>query len=69
MTGYQQNTKAFIRVENGQLLPFSAFNPIAFIIHDGDRVNLTKDYHVPSDSPSERHLDCKSSPAAHIQIS
>jgi len=49
MSGYQQNTKAFIRDDStDQLVPFSSFRPVGFVIHDGDRVNLTKDYVLPS---------------------
>ncbi|KAF5523617.1 hypothetical protein CGCA056_v004401 [Colletotrichum aenigma] len=46
MSGYQANSGAFIRGPDGEMLKFSDFDMIAYIIHDGDRVNLTKDYPV-----------------------
>ncbi|KAH0432059.1 hypothetical protein CcaCcLH18_06714 [Colletotrichum camelliae] len=46
MSGYQANSGAFIRGSDGEMLKFSDFDMIAYIIHDGDRVNLTKDYPV-----------------------
>ncbi|EQB50638.1 hypothetical protein CGLO_09894 [Colletotrichum gloeosporioides Cg-14] len=46
MSGYQANSGAFVRGADGEMLKFSDFDMIAYIIHDGDRVNLTKDYPV-----------------------
>ncbi|KAE9572776.1 hypothetical protein CGMCC3_g11228 [Colletotrichum fructicola] len=46
MSGYQANSGAFIRGADGEMLKFSDFDMIVYIIHDGDRVNLTKDYPV-----------------------
>ncbi|KAF5506281.1 hypothetical protein CGCS363_v005435 [Colletotrichum siamense] len=46
MSGYQANSGAFIRGADGEMLKFSDFDMIAYIIHDGERVNLTKDYPV-----------------------
>ncbi|KAJ3961204.1 hypothetical protein N0V92_002086 [Colletotrichum tropicale] len=46
MSGYQANSGAFIRGPDGEMLKFADFDMIAYIIHDGDRVNLTKDYPV-----------------------
>jgi len=46
MTGYTGNVKAFISDANQTFLPFSEFIPMAFIIHDGARVNLTDEYQV-----------------------
>ncbi|OTA56503.1 hypothetical protein K449DRAFT_306300, partial [Hypoxylon sp. EC38] len=43
MTGYTTLNKAFVPDNNGNYIPFSDFQPIAYIIHDGWRVNLTSD--------------------------
>jgi hypothetical protein len=45
MTGYSANSKAFIQSE-GQLIPFSAFRLIRYVIHDGSRVGLYDPYFV-----------------------
>lgn len=46
MTGYQQNNKAFVSDISGNYVPFSLFSQVSYVIHDGQRVNLTKDYPV-----------------------
>ncbi|KAI3327382.1 hypothetical protein HD806DRAFT_486918 [Xylariaceae sp. AK1471] len=46
-TGYTPTTKAFILNYDDNFVPFSYFRPLAYIIHDGTRMNLTKDYLVP----------------------
>ncbi|KAI1455161.1 hypothetical protein F4805DRAFT_437039 [Annulohypoxylon moriforme] len=48
MTGYTPTVKAFVPDYNGNYIPFSDFRPIAYIIHDGPRINLTDDYAVSS---------------------
>lgn len=46
MTGYTPVNKAFVQNENGNLVPFSDFQVVAYIIHDGSRVNLTNDAYI-----------------------
>ncbi|KAI1137828.1 hypothetical protein F5Y05DRAFT_63377 [Hypoxylon sp. FL0543] len=41
MTGYTTLNKAFVPDTNVNYIPFSDFQPIAYIVHDGWRVNLT----------------------------
>lgn len=47
MTGYTTNREAFITDSQQNLIPFASFIPVAYIIHDGWRINLTGDYFVP----------------------
>lgn len=46
MTGYSGNVEAYIPDSNGNNILFSSFRPLYYILHDGDRVGLTKDYEV-----------------------
>jgi hypothetical protein len=46
MTGYQQNVEAYVRDVDKDFISFGKFSPVLWVIHDGDRVNLTKDYPV-----------------------
>lgn len=46
MTGYQANSGAFVRGNGGELLKYSDFDIVAYVIHDGWRVNLTGDFAV-----------------------
>ncbi len=46
MTGYTPHIKAFVTSETGVLIPYSDFQPVVYIVHDGSRVNLTDDYVV-----------------------
>ena len=46
MTGYQTNVKAFVPDSNGNLMAFSGFVHHLYTIHDGDRINKTKDFVV-----------------------
>lgn len=43
MTGYQGKVQAFINDSNGNLVPFNDFRHLAYIIHDGKRINMTDD--------------------------
>ncbi|KAI0886904.1 uncharacterized protein GGS22DRAFT_118950 [Annulohypoxylon maeteangense] len=47
MTGYTTAVKAFVPDYEGNYIAYADFQPIAYIIHDGLRVNLTNDYMVP----------------------
>ncbi|KAI1089541.1 hypothetical protein F5B19DRAFT_364228 [Rostrohypoxylon terebratum] len=46
MTGYRTNRESLVFDYKGHYIPFKEFQPIAYIIHDGWRVNLTGDYIV-----------------------
>lgn len=46
MTGYQQNVEPMVRDKNGDYTSLYNLYPTMFIIHDGRRVNLTKNYPV-----------------------
>ena len=46
MTGYVSDTSPYIRVEDGSMIPFEEFKQVAYVIHDGHRVNLKDDYPV-----------------------
>ncbi|KAI1088581.1 hypothetical protein F5B19DRAFT_420375 [Rostrohypoxylon terebratum] len=41
MTGYTPVNQAFVQGESGNLVPFSDFKVVAYVVYDGDRVNLT----------------------------
>jgi hypothetical protein len=47
MTGYTSAIGAYVRDEENYLIPLSNFSTVAYVIHDGTRVNLTKDHLVP----------------------
>ncbi|KAI1658319.1 hypothetical protein F4813DRAFT_46041 [Daldinia decipiens] len=44
MTGYTTIGKAFVPDIDNNYIPYSAFRPLAYIVHDGGRVNLTNNY-------------------------
>ena len=46
MTEYQSAVQAFISDTDGNLIPFQQFNFVAYIIHDGWRINATSDFVV-----------------------
>ena len=46
MTGYNANSGSFVVGYSGSLIPYSEFVPIVYVIHDGNRINLTADYPV-----------------------
>ncbi|KAI1770824.1 hypothetical protein F4818DRAFT_222256 [Hypoxylon cercidicola] len=51
MAGYTTINKAFVQDFNNNFVPFSEFRPIAYMIHDGWRVDLGGDYAVPLFNP------------------
>ncbi|KAF6794932.1 hypothetical protein CSOJ01_13603 [Colletotrichum sojae] len=55
MSGYQTNSGAFVRGYGGELIKYSDFDFVAYVIHDGWRVNLTGDFAVTY----ARHPDAK----------
>ena len=44
MSGYDANRGAFVWDQTGNYLQLSDFQYIDYVIHDGDRIGLTKDY-------------------------
>ena len=54
MTGYTVQTDAFVSygLPGGGIVPFSTLTPIAYVIYDGGRVNLTDNYLVPYEQPA-----------------
>jgi hypothetical protein len=50
MTGYSANVEPFVPDSEKNYLPFSTFQPLYYIIHDGDRIGKTKDYNVTDDN-------------------
>lgn len=56
MTGYQTNSGAFVRGYGGELIKYSDFDFVAYVIHDGWRVNLTGDFAVTYARLSSREL-------------
>ncbi|XXH01707.1 hypothetical protein Hte_008068 [Hypoxylon texense] len=46
MTGYTPATKAFIQNDVERLIPFSDFKVLAYVIHDGFRINMTTNAYV-----------------------
>jgi len=46
MTGYTANSASFVPDHSGNLISFSQFQPLVYVIHDGWRIGLTGDYPV-----------------------
>lgn len=45
MTGYSASTEAFVQNSNGEnYIKYSTFSLVEYVIQDGDRIGLTKDY-------------------------
>ncbi|KAK8086114.1 hypothetical protein PG994_001088 [Apiospora phragmitis] len=44
MTGYINVSKGFVQASSGDMVPFESLDFVAYVIHDGWRVNLTGDY-------------------------
>ncbi|KAK4201214.1 hypothetical protein QBC40DRAFT_172222 [Triangularia verruculosa] len=45
MAGYTASTESFVTEKGtGNYIRYTEFQPIAYVIHNGDRVNLTRDY-------------------------
>jgi hypothetical protein len=56
MTGYSANVHPFVRASGGsEYLPFASFQPLYFILHDGDRIGRGREYMVtdPENNNSE----------------
>lgn len=50
MTGYSANTEAVVRTNGVNQVPFSQFKRARYVIHDGNRVNLSTQYPIVSDA-------------------
>lgn len=46
MTGYDSNNTGYVNMTDDTQVPFSAFQPVLYVIHDGSRVGLSDDYKV-----------------------
>ncbi|TDZ40013.1 hypothetical protein C8035_v004853 [Colletotrichum spinosum] len=46
MSGYQANNAAYVNTDQGQMIKFSELKMLAYVIHDGWRVNLTGNHPV-----------------------
>lgn len=46
MSGYVTDNSPYIEVETGTMVPLFNFTKLAYVIHDGDRVGLSKEYNV-----------------------
>ncbi|KAK8006108.1 hypothetical protein PG991_012405, partial [Apiospora marii] len=44
MTGYINLSRGFVQASGGEMVPFDSLDFVAYIIHDGWRLNLTGDY-------------------------
>jgi hypothetical protein len=56
MTGYSANVQAFVEDQAENYVPFDSFQVLYYTIHDGDRINKTKDFQVTSfDERSKLH--------------
>ncbi|KAI1346320.1 hypothetical protein F5Y01DRAFT_321917 [Xylaria sp. FL0043] len=47
LSGYSPNTGAYVKDVNGSFVPYNEFRLLSYIIHDGQRINLTNDYPIP----------------------
>ena len=52
MTGYTTLGRAFVLDQNNSYISYSDFRPIAYMIHDGWRINQTGNYPVLFTNPS-----------------
>jgi hypothetical protein len=52
MTGYNGNVQAFIRTLDENYVPFEKFTFALFVVHDGERVGLDRDYIVKDYKPT-----------------
>jgi hypothetical protein len=59
MTGYTPANRPFVRDAENNLVPFANFSTVAYVIHDGWRVNLTGNYLVPFDQEARTDVSGK----------
>lgn len=53
MTGYSGNVKPFVTDKSGNYVPFTSFQYLLYVIHDGWRVNETGDFAVSNSAYSD----------------
>lgn len=60
MSGYSPAAGAYVEDANGNFVSYTDFRLLAYIIHDGERINLTADYPVshPDLMPSYHSGKC-----------
>jgi hypothetical protein len=46
MTGYRANTGAFVTDNKNNLMAVDSFVPVLYVVHDGQRINLTENHMV-----------------------
>lgn len=56
MAGYTPAVEAWIKMGDQGFSNYTNLYPIAFIIHDGERINLTADYRVPYFNEGTSHI-------------
>ncbi|KAI0182319.1 hypothetical protein EV127DRAFT_355165 [Xylaria flabelliformis] len=49
MSGYTPKSGPYVKDVSESFVPYNEFRLLSYIIHDGERINLTSDYHVPYD--------------------
>lgn len=54
MTGYSGNVQPFVGEADKAYLPFNSFQPLYYVIHDGDRVGKTKEYNITDPDPNSK---------------
>lgn len=61
MTGYSANNEAVVKTDDVKQVLFSEFKDLQYVIHDGDRVNLSINYPIGSDKDDSVWciLNCK----------
>lgn len=52
MSGYDANVGSYVPDYQQNFVPFNNFERLLYIVHDGERINLTADYHVTDKDPS-----------------
>lgn len=58
MTGYTGYSEAVVKLDDGFQVPFSDFEQFYYIVHDGDRANLTTEYKVFSQFDACHYETC-----------
>ena len=63
LTGYKSNVEPFVLTLQGNYAPFMSFDYLSYVIHDGERVGLQKDYVVLANGLREgKHNE----PSSHL---
>lgn len=67
MTGYMTVNDPYVEDRNGRMIPFSDFDRVAYIIHDGKRINETDDLIIPFHSAGNVNPYLPSDNGTHIE--